>query len=77
MTYDDDIDKILADQEKSRQEKQKQEEQHQPNNHVDNKNNEEEDFIDYVIKKVKKTVKCEDALIRQILYTGLSSYIGT
>jgi len=34
-----------------------------------------EDFIEYVIKKVKKTVKCEDILIRQILYTGLSSYI--
>lgn len=33
-------------------------------------------FIEYVIDQVKKTVKCEDALIRQILYTGLSSYIG-
>ena len=71
MTYDDDINKILADQEKSRQEKQKQ----QSTNHVNNKGN-EEDYIEYVIKKVKKTVKCEDALIRQILYTGLSSYIG-
>jgi hypothetical protein len=38
------------------------------------KNN--EDFFEYVIRTVKKTVKCEDALIRQILYTGLSSYIG-
>ena len=28
-------------------------------------------FFEYVIKKVKKTVKCEDALIRQILYSGL------
>lgn len=33
------------------------------------------DFFEYVIRTVKKTVKCEDALIRQILYTGLSSYI--
>lgn len=36
----------------------------------------QQDFIEYVIDQVKKTVKCEDALIRQILYTGLSSYIG-
>ena len=34
-----------------------------------------DDFVEYVVKAVKKTVKCEDALIRQILYTGLSSYI--
>jgi hypothetical protein len=33
------------------------------------------DFFEYVIKAVKKTVKCEDVLIRQILLTGLSSYI--
>jgi hypothetical protein len=33
------------------------------------------DFVEYVVRAVKKTVKCEDALIRQILYTGLSSYI--
>ncbi|MGI9012484.1 MAG: hypothetical protein ACR2F1_15040 [Nitrososphaeraceae archaeon] len=33
-------------------------------------------FIEYVIEKIKKTVKYEDVLIRQILYTGLSSYIG-
>ena len=30
----------------------------------------------YVLKVIKKTIKCEDALIRQILYTGLSSYIS-
>jgi hypothetical protein len=34
-----------------------------------------DDFIEYVVKIVKKTVKCEDILIRQILYTSLSSYI--
>ena len=34
------------------------------------------DFVEYIIKQIKKTVKCEDILIRQILYTGLSSYIG-
>jgi hypothetical protein len=33
------------------------------------------DFVEYIIKQIKKTVKCEDILIRQILYTGLSSYI--
>ena len=33
------------------------------------------DFVEYVVIAVKKTVKCEDVLIRQILYTGLSSYI--
>lgn len=33
------------------------------------------DFVESVVKAVKKTVKCEDVLIRQILYTGLSSYI--
>ena len=33
------------------------------------------DFVEFIVRAVKKTVKCEDALIRQILYTGLSSYI--
>ena len=33
------------------------------------------DFIEYVFKTVKKTVKCEDVLIRQIGYAALSSYI--
>ena len=35
-----------------------------------------DNFVEYLIQIVKKTVKCEDSLIRQILYTGLSSYIG-
>ena len=39
-------------------------------------NNFDGDFINYIIKQIKKTVKCEDVLIRQILYTGLSSYVG-
>lgn len=34
------------------------------------------DYVEYIIKQIKKTVKCEDILIRQILYTALSSYIG-
>src|SRR5215217_1277536 len=34
-----------------------------------------EDFFAYTIKIINKTVKCEDVLIKQILYTGLSSYI--
>ncbi len=33
------------------------------------------DFIEYAINTIKKTVKCEDILIKQILYTALSSYI--
>jgi hypothetical protein len=33
------------------------------------------DFIEYAINIVKKTVKCEDILVKQILYTALSSYI--
>jgi hypothetical protein len=33
------------------------------------------DFVEYVVKAIKKTVKCEDGLIRQILYAALSSYI--
>ena len=33
------------------------------------------DYFEYIVKSIKKTVKCEDALIRQILYTGFSSYI--
>lgn len=33
-------------------------------------------FVEYIIQGIKKTVKCEDSLITQILYTGLSSYIG-
>ena len=32
-------------------------------------------YFEYVVKSVQKTVKCEDSLIRQILYTGLSTYI--
>jgi hypothetical protein len=32
-------------------------------------------FIEYVIETIKKTVKCEDVLVRQIVYTELSSYI--
>lgn len=38
-------------------------------------NNFDGDFINYIIKQIKKTVKCEDVLIRQILYTILSSYV--
>src|SRR4051812_29843564 len=33
------------------------------------------DFIRYVIDIVKKTVKCEDTLIKQIVYAAISSYI--
>ena len=33
------------------------------------------DPFEYLVKNVKKTVKCEDALIRQILYTGFSTYV--
>jgi hypothetical protein len=33
------------------------------------------DYIEYAIKMIKKTVKSDDTLIKQILYTGLSSYI--
>jgi hypothetical protein len=36
---------------------------------------ENNDYFEYVVKSIKKTVKCEDALIRQILYTALSSYV--
>ena len=32
-------------------------------------------YFEYVVKSIKKTVKCEDALIRQVLYTGLSTYV--
>ena len=32
------------------------------------------DYCEFVINTIKKTVKQEDALIRQILYTGLSAY---
>jgi hypothetical protein len=32
------------------------------------------DYAEFVIKVVKKTVKQEDALVRQIFYTGLSAY---
>ena len=31
-------------------------------------------FADFVIKTIKKTVKREDSLIRQLFYTGLSTY---
>ncbi len=32
------------------------------------------DPLDYIQKIIKKTVKCDDILIKQILYTGLSTY---
>jgi hypothetical protein len=31
--------------------------------------------FEFVVNSIKKTVKCEDTLIRQILYTGLSAYV--
>jgi hypothetical protein len=33
------------------------------------------DPFEYLVKNVKKTVKCEDPLIKQILYTGFSAYV--
>ena len=33
------------------------------------------DFIEYAINTVKKTVNCNDTLIKQIMYTALSSYV--
>ena len=75
---------LLSDQEKWFEE-QKQSEINDNKNNTNNKLiiDEEElkskihnsDFVEYVVKTVKKTVKCEDVLIRQILYTTLSSYI--
>jgi hypothetical protein len=84
MTYEDCIEKILADQETSRQEKQQEKQQSTTN--VNNNNNvidEQElkskilndNFFEFLVKTIKKTVRCEDSLIRQIAYTGLSSYI--
>ena len=32
-------------------------------------------YLEYIVQTVQKTVKCEDSLIKQILYTGFSSYI--
>jgi riboflavin synthase len=32
------------------------------------------DYAEYAIKTLKKTIKQEDALVRQICYTGLSAY---
>jgi hypothetical protein len=32
-------------------------------------------YFEYVVMSIKKTVKCEDSLIRQILYTGFSTYV--
>jgi Bifunctional DNA primase/polymerase, N-terminal len=32
-------------------------------------------YFEYVVNSIKKTVKSEDALIRQILYTGFSTYV--
>jgi len=34
-----------------------------------------ENYFEYIVKSIKRTVKCEDALIRQILYTGFSAYV--
>jgi hypothetical protein len=32
------------------------------------------DYLGYIIKTIKKTVKCDDILIKQILYASLSTY---
>ncbi len=32
-------------------------------------------YFEFVVSSIKKTVKCEDALIRQVLYTGFSTYV--
>jgi hypothetical protein len=32
----------------------------------------DQDYIEHIVNTVKKTVRCEDSLIRQILYTGAS-----
>ena len=40
-----------------------------------NKEIPDRDYFEYVVRSIQKTVKCEDALIRQILYTGFSTYI--
>jgi hypothetical protein len=32
----------------------------------------DQDYVNYIVNTVKKTVKCEDPLIRQILYTAVS-----
>ena len=71
---------LLSNQEKCF-EKQNHSEINYNENNTDNKLiiNEQElkskihnnDFFKFVVKAVKKTVKCEDALIRQILYRGL------
>jgi hypothetical protein len=34
-----------------------------------------ENYFEYIVKSIKRTVKCEDALTRQILYTGFSAYV--
>ena len=36
---------------------------------------EEKNYFEFVVSSIKKTVKCEDALIRQVLYTGFSAYV--
>ncbi len=30
------------------------------------------DYVEFIVKTIKRTVRCEDALVRQIVYTGLS-----
>jgi hypothetical protein len=32
----------------------------------------DQDYVNHIVNTVKKTVKCEDALVRQILYTAVS-----
>jgi hypothetical protein len=77
---------LIDDQEKNFQEKQKQSKiDNNNNNNNNNKLNVDDqdfksqihnnEFYEYIVKTVKKTVKSEDALIRQILYTAFSAYI--
>ena len=35
----------------------------------------EKNYFEFLVRSIKKTVKCEDALIRQVLYTGFSTYV--
>lgn len=36
----------------------------------------DQDYVNHIVNTVKKTVKCEDALIRQILYAAVSKDIS-
>ena len=71
----EDAEKRLLDSQQVVLVEKKEQEDSKINEHILKSKINSDDFIEYIVQSVKKTVKSEDVLIRQILYTAFSSFI--